>query len=80
MERGVKRNDAEMKRSNKYIRHHFPQVLIAFIVICIGRTLFDRPKPTVGCSANGRRRIIYLFIYLCIYLFSINDVGYIMPS
>ena len=22
----------------------------------IGRTLFDRPKPTVGCSANGRRR------------------------
>ena len=23
-----------------------------------GRTLFDRPKPTVGCSANGRRRIL----------------------
>ena len=22
-----------------------------------GRTLFDRPKPTVGCSVNGRRRI-----------------------
>jgi hypothetical protein len=21
-----------------------------------GRTLFDRPKPTVGCSANGRKR------------------------
>ena len=21
-----------------------------------GRTLFHRPKPTVGCSANGRRR------------------------
>jgi hypothetical protein len=21
-----------------------------------GRILFDRPKPTVGCSANGRRR------------------------
>jgi len=21
-----------------------------------GRTLLDRPKPTVGCSANGRRR------------------------
>ena len=20
-----------------------------------GRTLFDRPKPTVGCSASGRR-------------------------
>jgi hypothetical protein len=28
-----------------------------------GRILFDRPKPTAGCSANGRRRIrvnIYL--------------------
>ena len=25
-----------------------------------GRTSFDRPKPTVGCSANGRRR------YLCV--------------
>jgi hypothetical protein len=22
-----------------------------------GGVLFDRPKPTVGCSANGRRRI-----------------------
>jgi hypothetical protein len=22
-----------------------------------GRTFFDRPKTTVGCSANGRRRI-----------------------
>jgi hypothetical protein len=21
-----------------------------------GGTLFDRPKPTTGCSANGRRR------------------------
>jgi hypothetical protein len=21
----------------------------------IGRILFDRPKPTAGCSANGRR-------------------------
>ena len=21
-----------------------------------GRILFDRPKPTVGCSTNGRRR------------------------
>jgi len=20
-----------------------------------GRTLFDRPKPTVGCSSNGRK-------------------------
>jgi len=23
-----------------------------------GEVLFDRPKPTAGCSANGRRRII----------------------
>jgi len=23
-----------------------------------GGTFFDRPKPTVGCSANGRRRRI----------------------
>jgi len=23
-----------------------------------GRILFDRPKPTVGCSANGRRMYI----------------------
>jgi hypothetical protein len=22
-----------------------------------GRILFDRPKPTVGCSASGRRRL-----------------------
>jgi hypothetical protein len=22
-----------------------------------GRILLDRPKPTAGCSANGRRRI-----------------------
>jgi len=21
-----------------------------------GRTLFDKPKPTVGCSANGSRK------------------------
>jgi hypothetical protein len=25
-----------------------------------GRKLFNRPKPTVGCSANGRRRNIYI--------------------
>ena len=22
------------------------------------KDMFDRPKPTVGCSANGRRRIL----------------------
>jgi hypothetical protein len=22
-----------------------------------GRIFFDRPKPTVGCSASGRRRL-----------------------
>ena len=28
-----------------------------------GRTLFDRPKPAVGCSANGRRRsYVYWFL------------------
>jgi hypothetical protein len=27
------------------------------------RTLFDRPKPTTGCSANGRRRRIYQQLY-----------------
>ena len=34
-----------------------------------GRTLFDRTKPRVGCSANGRRRRIlgpYLFIIIII--------------
>jgi len=29
-----------------------------------GRTLFDRTKPTVGCSANGRRIYIYIYIYI----------------
>ena len=24
-----------------------------------GRILFDRPKPTVGCSANGRRKVVF---------------------
>jgi len=24
-----------------------------------GRRVFDRPKPTMGCSANGRRRRRY---------------------
>ena len=23
-----------------------------------GRTLFDRPKPTEGCNANGRKRSV----------------------
>jgi hypothetical protein len=30
----------------------------------IGRILFDRPKPTVGCRASGRRRRIYIYIYI----------------
>jgi hypothetical protein len=25
-----------------------------------GEVSFDRPKPTAGCSANGRRRRMYL--------------------
>jgi hypothetical protein len=29
-----------------------------------GEVLFNRPKPTAGCSANGRRRIsIYVHIF-----------------
>ena len=27
-----------------------------------GRTLFDRPKPTVSCSANGRRISLYILV------------------
>jgi hypothetical protein len=37
-----------------------------------GRILFDRPKPTVDCSANGRRRrrrrrilVIITIVLLC---------------
>jgi hypothetical protein len=26
-----------------------------------GRIWFDRPKPTVGCSASGRRRRRFIF-------------------
>jgi hypothetical protein len=29
-----------------------------------GRIFFDRPKPRVGCNASGRRRIIYIYIYI----------------
>jgi hypothetical protein len=28
-----------------------------------GEVLFDRPKPTAGCSANGRRRGMYKITY-----------------
>jgi hypothetical protein len=28
-----------------------------------GRIFFDRPKPTVGCSASGRRRR-RIFVYM----------------
>jgi hypothetical protein len=30
-----------------------------------GRILFDRPKPTVGCSASGRRRRRRSLRYFC---------------
>jgi hypothetical protein len=33
-----------------------------------GRILFDRPKPTAGCSANGRRRRRRRRIYICVYI------------
>jgi hypothetical protein len=34
-----------------------------------GRILFDKPKPTAGCSAKGRRRRMYFNItnYIIIY-------------
>jgi len=28
-----------------------------------GGTSFDRPEPTVGCSANGRRPASYVYVY-----------------
>jgi len=28
------------------------------------RDMFDRPKPTAGCSANGRRRRIFSNLYM----------------
>jgi hypothetical protein len=31
-----------------------------------GRIFFDRPKPTVGCSASGRRRRVAYIIYVII--------------
>jgi hypothetical protein len=31
-----------------------------------GRILFDRPKPTAGCSASGRRRRYMYIIYVSI--------------
>jgi hypothetical protein len=39
-----------------------------------GRILFDRPKPTVGCSAGGRRRRIkhYTPVYR-IFTYSSDD-------
>jgi hypothetical protein len=33
-----------------------------------GRILFDRPKPTAGCSASGRRRRILETSYSEIYI------------
>ena len=29
-----------------------------------GTILFDRPKPTAGCSSNGRRRRIYKVVQI----------------
>jgi hypothetical protein len=31
-----------------------------------GEVIFDRPKPTAGCSANGRRRRCTNFSNLCL--------------
>jgi hypothetical protein len=48
-----------------------------------GRILFDRPKPTVGCSASGRRRrsypnliiaiIMKIILYLSDLLLYVNE-------
>jgi len=33
-----------------------------------GKTLSDRPKPTMGCSANGRRRRIRAIVeFFCVF-------------
>jgi len=32
-----------------------------------GSILFDRPKPTAGCSANGRRRSRIIIIIIIIF-------------
>ena len=36
-----------------------------------GRTLFNRPKPTVGCSANGRRRRRRMMMIIIILISSV---------
>ena len=48
MERGVKRNDAEVKRSNKCSRHHFPQVLAAFICYLFRKDIVRQAKAHSG--------------------------------
>jgi hypothetical protein len=35
----------------------------------------NRPKPTAGCSANGRRSRIYIYIY--IYCLFVKHVGWV---
>jgi hypothetical protein len=38
-----------------------------------GRILFDRPKPTTGCSANGRRRRNVTFIVFFCYMSTVKN-------
>jgi hypothetical protein len=40
-----------------------------------GMILFDRPKPTVGCSVSGRRRFISVHISWHIYLLFLQDTS-----
>jgi hypothetical protein len=42
-----------------------------------GRTLFDRPKPTAGCTVNGRRtkKKIYIYTYIMQVKFRLESVA-----
>ena len=40
-----------------------------FIYYSYGRTLFDRPKPTVDCSVSGRRRRTMILLVVIIMKF-----------
>jgi hypothetical protein len=45
-----------------------------------GEVLFDRPKPTAGCSANGRRRSIHGKLLLVSVLSKINPLDSFLPT
>jgi hypothetical protein len=39
-----------------------------------GRIVFDRPKPTAGCSASGRRRRIDYILPQCFLWFTYDII------